>query len=98
MTLWAVLPPVTDLIAYEAAILGPSFVWLNLLALALAFAFAMNLGCTLDDLNWSLPFAGASMPIFLFHPSVSYHQDILGLVLVPHIQFSCLKHGVQFCY
>ncbi|KAJ9548599.1 hypothetical protein OSB04_021142 [Centaurea solstitialis] len=53
-----VLPPVTDLIACEAAILGPSFIWLDLLALALAFAF---LGCILDGLNWSLPFAGASM-------------------------------------
>ncbi|KAJ9541853.1 hypothetical protein OSB04_028359 [Centaurea solstitialis] len=94
MTLWAVLPLVTDLIACEAAVLGPSFIWLNLLALALAFAFAF-LGRTLDGLDWSLSFAGASMPIFLFHPSVSYHQDILGLVLVPHIQFSCLKHGVS---
>src|SRR5581483_12023709 len=98
MTLWAVLPPVTDLIAYEAAILGPSFVWLNLLALALAFAFAMNLGCTLDGLNWSLPFTGARMPMFLFHPSISHHKDILDLILGPHIQLSSLKHGVQFSY
>ncbi|KAJ9541758.1 hypothetical protein OSB04_028264 [Centaurea solstitialis] len=44
-----VLPPVTDFITREAAILGPSFVRLNLLALALAFTILTNLGCILDD-------------------------------------------------
>src|SRR5581483_9447784 len=96
MTLWAVLPPVTDLIAYEAAILGPSFVWLNLLALALAFDVFTNFGCILDGRCWTLSFTDAPLPMFLLYSSVPHHQHVLGFVLGAHIQLGSLKHGVQF--
>src|SRR5581483_113224 len=98
MTLWAVLPPMTNFIACEATIFGPCFVGLDFLALALAFDVFTNFGCILDGRCWTLSFADAPLPMFLLYSSVPHHQHVLGFVLGAHIQLGSLKHGVQFGY